>query len=207
MALGNRVASAFYLCLAVQSDASLQPHPIARPLSLPPALLKAIGEKRVAAIPQNLRILLMGQTIGEGEAVLPHVRDNEETVLQHVIRSDKQRERAVREAGRESVTTMPTLTGLYLYILSVLSAALENAADPLAASRTLRRLKHERKRRELDQANKIAAYRSGARGKKARKEQIALEEELVAATAAYVVTRMYLFIYHPLPILSFLIQA
>ena len=68
----------------------------------------------------------------------------------------------------------------------VLSAALENAADPLAASRALRQLKHESKTRALAQARKIAAYRSGARGLKARTEERALEGELAAAAAAYV---------------------
>ena len=63
------------------------------------ALLRAIGEKRIAAIPQNLRILLMGQTTGDGDGGDMHA--GEETVLQHVVRSDREREKAVREAGSE----------------------------------------------------------------------------------------------------------
>lgn len=76
----------------------------------------------------------------------------------------------------------------FSYSILVLSAALESSAesDPLAAARVLRRLKHEHKCSELEQAAKIAAYRSGARGMKARKELKALEEELVAVTAACV---------------------
>lgn len=76
----------------------------------------------------------------------------------------------------------------------MLSAALENSADPLAACRVLRRLKHESKIRELDLAKKIAAYRSGARGLKARKEERALENELIAVTAAYVFRLTYIFL-------------
>ncbi|KAF8512269.1 P-loop containing nucleoside triphosphate hydrolase protein [Gautieria morchelliformis] len=124
-------------------------------------LLRVLGEKHVAAIPQNLRVLLMGQTVGEDARVL----DDTETVLQHVVRSDALLQRTKRDAG-------------------LLAAALENTADPLAASRALRTLKHERKIRDLEQAQKIATYRSGARGLKARKALRALEEELVAVTAA-----------------------
>ena len=62
------------------------------------ALLRAIGEKHIAAIPQNLRILLMGQSIGAEKV---SVQADKETVLQHVIRSDMERERALREAKRK----------------------------------------------------------------------------------------------------------
>jgi hypothetical protein len=71
----------------------------------------------------------------------------------------------------------------------VLTAALENSADAEAAAKMVRRLKHQARIRDLEEAKKIAAYRSGARGLKARKELRALEEELEASLKAYVSTR------------------
>ena len=66
------------------------------------ALLKAIGEKHIPAIPLNLRILLLGQMAagatdqeGEREATTTTT----ETVLQHVIRCDATRERALKDAA------------------------------------------------------------------------------------------------------------
>jgi ATP-binding cassette subfamily F protein 3 len=61
---------------------------------------------------------------------------------------------------------------------------LENIADPTAAVKTVRKLKHERRIRELEDAKKLATYRSGARGLKARKELRQLEEELAASLAS-----------------------
>lgn len=62
----------------------------------------------------------------------------------------------------------------------MLSEALEasSSADPCAAAKAVRRLKHERRIRELEEAKKIAARRSGARGLKARRELRQLEGEL-----------------------------
>lgn len=59
------------------------------------ALLKALGEKHIPGLPTNLRILLLGQTAaddGGGAAA-------SETVLEHVIRSDTQRELAMKDAA------------------------------------------------------------------------------------------------------------
>ena len=70
----------------------------------------------------------------------------------------------------------------------MLTAALENSADAAAAAKTVRKLKHQARIRDLEEAKKIAAYRSGARGLKARKELRALEEELEASLKAYVST-------------------
>jgi ATP-binding cassette subfamily F protein 3 len=48
----------------------------------------------------------------------------------------------------------------------------------------VRQLKYERRIRDLEEAKKLAIYRSGARGLKARKELRQLEEELAASLAS-----------------------
>jgi ATP-binding cassette subfamily F protein 3 len=68
-------------------------------------------------------------------------------------------------------------------VCSELSAAFENTADPTAAVKVVRKLRHERRIRELEEAKKLATYRSGARGLKARKELRQLEEELKSSLA------------------------
>lgn len=68
-----------------------------------PALLKAVAEGAVPGIPWSLRILLLGQTRElTAEELLGGLSITDETVLQHVIRSDKVRERLVREAESKS---------------------------------------------------------------------------------------------------------
>ena len=92
-------------------------------------------------------------------------RPAEETVLQHVMRSDKQRETLLHEA-------------------KVLSEAVENTSDPTAVIRVYRELMHDRLERTLVDARRTAARRSGARGSKARQVLIKLEEDLVLSTAS-----------------------
>lgn len=79
------------------------------------------------------------------------------TVLQHVVRSDRVRERYTREAR-------------------ILSDAIENAKDAMAPVRAYRRIQAERLALRLREAHRIAERRSGARGKLARKELVKLEE-------------------------------
>jgi hypothetical protein len=69
------------------------------------ALLKAIGEKHIPGMPANLRILLLGQTVTgkySDNGAIPS-----ETVLEHVIRSDKTREQALRDAESKSFACLP----------------------------------------------------------------------------------------------------
>src|ERR1700709_1106431 len=63
------------------------------------ALLKALAEKQIPGISLNQRILLLGQTreLTVEEAV-GGLRVEEETVLEHVIRSNAERERYTKEA-------------------------------------------------------------------------------------------------------------
>ncbi|KAF2398889.1 ABC transporter ATP-binding protein uup-1 [Trichodelitschia bisporula] len=126
-------------------------------------LLRAIADKRVPGIPWSLNVLLLGQT---RELTLDEEVDGlsvqDETVLEHVMRSNKARDRYLREA-------------------SILSAALDQQNDPAAPVRAYRQLSHERLEQKLRESQLIATRRSGARGAKARKVLIAVEEEFAAS--------------------------
>jgi ATP-binding cassette subfamily F protein 3 len=62
-------------------------------------LLKAIADKQIPGLAWNLRMLLLGQTAEVGvDELVGGLSVTEETVLQHVIRSDKLREQYRREA-------------------------------------------------------------------------------------------------------------
>ena len=100
----------------------------------------------------------MGQTREANvEEELDSLYLQEETVLQHVVRSDRVKERFLREA-------------------KILSDAIENSKDIMAPVRAYRRIQTERLGLRLKEAHRIAERRSGARGKLARKELIKLEE-------------------------------
>jgi ATP-binding cassette subfamily F protein 3 len=121
-------------------------------------LLKALGDGLIPGIPWSTRILLLGQTSEhslEDEVEGLSVKDR--TVLEHVIQSDRVRERYTREA-------------------KVLSEAIENSTDPMAPVRAYRSVTHERLALQLKEGHRIAERRSGARGKQARKDLIKLEE-------------------------------
>ncbi|KAF2859592.1 ABC transporter ATP-binding protein uup-1 [Piedraia hortae CBS 480.64] len=116
-------------------------------------LFTALASGLIPSIPRNVRILLLTQLTPEGFSF-----SGDESVLEHVIRSDKNRERLLSEVSR-------------------LSAAIDSN-DPSTISLILRQLNHEQLERELDEARRIAARRSGARGAKSRKQLIKAEEEL-----------------------------
>jgi ATP-binding cassette subfamily F protein 3 len=121
-------------------------------------LLKALGDGLIPGIPWSTRILLLGQmseSIIEDDVEGLSVKDR--TVLEHVIQSDRVRERYTREA-------------------KVLSEAIDNSTDPMAPVRAYRSITHERLALQLKEGHRIAERRSGAKGKQARKELIKLEE-------------------------------
>ncbi|OAL54758.1 P-loop containing nucleoside triphosphate hydrolase protein [Pyrenochaeta sp. DS3sAY3a] len=121
-------------------------------------LLKAVGDGLVPGIPWSTRILLLGQTREtDTEDEMDKLSLISETVLQHVVRSDRVRERYVKEA-------------------KILGEAIDNSTDPMAPVRAYRRIAHERLALQLKEGHRIAERRSGARGKLARKELIKLEE-------------------------------
>lgn len=129
-------------------------------------LLKAVAEGLVPGIPWSTRILLLGQTRERDlEEDLDRLKVEEETVLQHVVRSDCVRERYTREA-------------------SILSEAIENTRDAMAPVRAYRKVQAERLAERLKEAHRVAERRSGARGKLARKELIKLEERYEEAKKA-----------------------
>ncbi|RMZ81297.1 hypothetical protein DV737_g2573, partial [Chaetothyriales sp. CBS 132003] len=125
-------------------------------------VLRALAEGLIPGVPSNLRILLLGQTRvstyhiddESGDA-----REDHETVLQYVTRSDRKREQALKDAKR-------------------LATALESDADP---TETIHAVQVEHAQRELKQAELIAARRSGARGAKARQDLIRKEDAVKAA--------------------------
>ncbi|KAF7964936.1 hypothetical protein HWV62_1615 [Athelia sp. TMB] len=130
--------------------------------------LRALAEGRIPGVSWRLRILLLGQTkivtasLDDRLGGL-HLVSETESVLQHVIRSDAARERALRE-------------------VTDLSAAIENTNDPLAVVRAVRKLRLHRLERQLAEVREIAARRSGARGAQSRKDLIASEEMVAVAS-------------------------
>ncbi|KAF2732561.1 ABC transporter ATP-binding protein uup-1 [Polyplosphaeria fusca] len=120
-------------------------------------LLKSIADGLIPGIPWSTKILLLGQT-RHVEDDLDALKIEEETVLQHVVRSDRVRERHSQEA-------------------EILTAAIESTTDSMAPVKAYRKISHERLALHLKEAHRIAERRSGARGKLARKELIKLEEK------------------------------
>ncbi|KAJ9609184.1 hypothetical protein H2200_006956 [Cladophialophora chaetospira] len=135
------------------------------------SLLRALAERRVPGVPLNLRLLLLGQTRVSSDALTDPVEAEDEdlTVLQHVTRSDKRRERALREAN-------------------TLTAALEHKTDPAKIVSTVRLLQVEKAKQDLAKAQLVAARRSGARGAKAR--QVLIEKEKAVEEAENNVTKV-----------------
>ncbi|KAL1661330.1 P-loop containing nucleoside triphosphate hydrolase protein [Schizophyllum commune] len=116
-------------------------------------LLRAIADKLIPGIPENLRILLAGQV--ESAPRDADEEADELTVLQAVVRSDRKREVALKEYRiLESATTLED------------------------AGRAVADIELERARVELALARKVADRRSGARGSEARKALFAAEARL-----------------------------
>lgn len=72
------------------------------------ALLKAIAEKLIPGLPENLRILLVSQVDDENDGFMlagedeetQHDPNPELTVTERVVKSDRRRERAMAEQQR-----------------------------------------------------------------------------------------------------------
>jgi ATP-binding cassette subfamily F protein 3 len=120
-------------------------------------LLKALSDGLIPGIPWNTKIMHLGQIREtETEAGLEDLQSQGESVLQYVVRSDRTRERLLREAR-------------------ALSQAFEETKDDMEPIRAYRRVEHGRLALKLKEGHRIAERRSGARGKLARKELIELE--------------------------------
>lgn len=109
-------------------------------------------------LPESIQVLLLGQVQDDED-----YGSSNETVLEHVLRSDKQRERLIHEANR-------------------LTMAMDNVADANAMLKVYRELTCERLERDVSEARHRASRTSGVRGLGARKALTKLEEELAAAS-------------------------
>ena len=120
-------------------------------------LLKALSDGLIPGIPRTTKIMHLGQ-IREMEAgeELEGSQPQCESVLQHVVRSDRTRERLLREER-------------------VLVQAFEATEHEWQPIRAYRRVEHDRIALRLREAHRLAERRSGARGKLARKELTELE--------------------------------
>ncbi|ELU37416.1 ABC transporter, putative [Rhizoctonia solani AG-1 IA] len=157
--------------------------------TLPPAILKAIADKIIPGIPENLRILLVGQV--EGALSLFSDEDKEQpTVVQVVVRSDSRRETALWE--HKSKQRQRCSCRFILRIILVLSTGLESDSEVqlLEAVVTLR---HARALKELELAQKIAAKRSGARGADARKQLLVCEKQVADLEAGLCIANARIF--------------
>ncbi|KIO24771.1 hypothetical protein M407DRAFT_15356 [Tulasnella calospora MUT 4182] len=133
-------------------------------------LLKAIADKIIPGIPENLRILLIDQ-VTENQSVLLHgeegIQSIELSVAQAVVQSNKYRERLLRDRS---------------ILLGALETPWQNGQNAVAIATA--KIQLARSKETLDLANKIATKRSGARGIQARKElkqaEKGYQESLVA---------------------------
>ncbi|THZ00308.1 ABC transporter domain-containing protein [Aureobasidium pullulans] len=130
------------------------------------ALLRAIADGLVPGISAPVRVLLLGQVQEDEDKDRNTTVSSspDETVLEHVLRSDKLRERRLYEARK-------------------LSEAMDNIDDPTAMLKAYRELTHERLEREVEEAKLKASKTSGVRGLGARKALTTLEEELATASS------------------------
>lgn len=132
-------------------------------------LLRSLHEHRIPGISSKLRVLLLGQTeqaLGlEDDLQNLRLSNQEVTTLQHVVRSDRSRERSLRE-------------------VDILTQAIENSSDATAPVRAYRQLNHERLERSLKEAQLIATRRSGARGWDARKVLNEMEAKVEASSVS-----------------------
>ncbi|KAJ7740893.1 P-loop containing nucleoside triphosphate hydrolase protein [Mycena olivaceomarginata] len=123
-------------------------------------LLTAIADKLIPGLNPSIRILLLSQVEDSARATdTPGVGSI--SVLEHVVKGDKERQAAVEEF--EALTKATETTSLR------------------ETQRIVYGLRLDARRRELQEARKVASRRSGARGKEARLEEIKAEENLKQA--------------------------
>lgn len=123
-------------------------------------LFTAIAQKLIPGLPPQLRVLLLSQVDDSNRA------DQSTSVLDHVVRGDKERLHQVQR-------------------FEALTAAVE-ATSLVETTRIVRRIELEDRRSELTEAQLIAARRSGTRGKAARDEEIKAEERVKEAEERWV---------------------
>ncbi|KAF7355682.1 Iron complex transport system ATP-binding protein [Mycena sanguinolenta] len=128
-------------------------------------LLTAIADKLIPGLSPSIRILLLSQVEDSARAT-----DGVESVsvLEHVVKGDKERQAAVEE-----------FEGTFAFYCGY--GPLTKATETTSLRETQRivyELRLDARRRELQEAKKVASRRSGTRGKDARLEEIKAEENL-----------------------------
>ncbi|KAJ6515472.1 P-loop containing nucleoside triphosphate hydrolase protein [Mycena sanguinolenta] len=121
-------------------------------------LLSAIADKLIPGLSPSIRILLLSQVEDSARAT---DGVGSISVLEHVVKGDKERQAAVEEFE-----------------------ALTKATETNSLRETqglVYELRLDARRRELQEAKKVASRRSGTRGKDARMEEIKAEENLKMA--------------------------
>ncbi|KAH7386581.1 P-loop containing nucleoside triphosphate hydrolase protein [Cadophora sp. MPI-SDFR-AT-0126] len=130
-------------------------------------ILKAIAEKLIPGIPIQTRISLLQQTSSDGSEEsevtnsLQNIKleGNQLSVLEAVIDRATSRSEIQRE-------------------IDILSKAIDTPENALSPLRALRRVQHDRLKKELFEHDKDARLRSGTRGMAARKALIAFEKKV-----------------------------
>ncbi|KAK4701684.1 hypothetical protein P7C70_g4544, partial [Phenoliferia sp. Uapishka_3] len=134
-------------------------------------LLTAIAEKLIPGLAPSIRILLLSQVEDSTRATDDDGGDTGPlSVLEHVVRGDKERLAAVEELD-----------------------ALAKAVESVSISETqkiVRTIKLAKVTKELVEARKIASRRSGARGKEARIAELKAEENLKQAEESLAATEL-----------------
>jgi ATP-binding cassette subfamily F protein 3 len=117
-------------------------------------IMKALADKIIPGVAENLRILLVGQT---EDSFSLSTGDDKLSVVEVVVKSDSVRE-------------------LYLKEYNILNQALESDSN-LELVRALTSIRQLRAMKELELAQKVALKRSGARGSEARKQLLVAEKK------------------------------
>ncbi|KAF7352440.1 Iron complex transport system ATP-binding protein [Mycena venus] len=126
-------------------------------------LLTAIADKLIPGLSPSIRILLLSQ-VEDSVRATDTPDAGSISVLEHVVKGDKERQAAVEE-----------FEGTYMYTFATETTSLRET------QRIVYTLRLDARRRELLEAKKVASRRSGARGKDARLEEIKAEENLKQA--------------------------
>lgn len=127
-------------------------------------ILRAIYEKLIPGIPYETRITALQQTANDLAQSSPSSVKNR-TVLQDVIERSIAKDDIQRELG-------------------ILQPAIDADHDSFAALRAIRRVRHERLKRQLEEMDKDARLRSGSRGFAARKALVEFEKRVKASEVA-----------------------
>lgn len=126
-----------------------------------------------------MRILLVTQIVDADSTTM------DLTITQAVVKSDLRREVVVEEYNSKSPIFVLRRCASPFLSVTALARALDDST-PLNISIALATVRLSRARQELQEAQKIASRRSGARGNDARKHLLVAEAKVAEAEARYV---------------------